>query len=65
MLVRCKILRLFPIILTADDKNFFLNRDNLTLPFQIILSQKQKTFSHFFSPLLKSPFNYEHFQKKR
>ena len=28
------------------------------------LSQKQKTFSEFFSAFLKSSLNFEHFQKK-
>ena len=28
------------------------------------LSRKQKTFSGFFSPFLKSSLNFEHFQKK-
>ena len=28
------------------------------------LSQKQKTFSQFFSKFLKSSLNFEHFQKK-
>ena len=62
--MRCKILRLCPNILTADDKNSLLNRDNLKQQFQIILSQKQKTFSDFFSAVLKSTLNFEHFQKK-
>ena len=29
------------------------------------LSRKQKTFSQFFSPFLKSNLNFEHFQKKK
>ena len=33
-------------------------------PLQIFLSQKQKTFSQFFSPFLKSTLNFEHFQKQ-
>ena len=31
--------------LTANDKYTLLNRDNLTQPIQIHLSQKEKTFS--------------------
>ena len=65
MLVGCKILRLFPNILTADDKNSLLNRDNLKQPFQIILSQKQNIFSELLSEFLKSTLNFGHFQKKR
>ena len=52
LLVLCKILRLFVNTLTADDKYSLLNRDNLTQPIQILLSQKQKTFSQFFSAFL-------------
>ena len=64
MLVLCKILRLFVNTLTDDDKYCLLYRDNLTQPIQILLSQKQKTFSQFFSPFFKSPLNFKHFQKK-
>ena len=65
MLVLCKILRLFVNTLTADDKYSRLNRNNLTQRIQILLSQKQKTFSQFFAPFLKSTLNFEQFQKKR
>ena len=64
MLVLCKILGLFVNTLSEDDKYCLLYRDNLTKPIQILLSQKQKTFSQFFSPFLKSTLNFEHFQKK-
>ena len=60
----CKISRLFPNTLTADGKYSLLYRDNLTQRIQIQLSQKQKTLSEFFSSLLKSSLNFEHFQKK-
>ena len=64
MLVLCKILRLFVKTLTDDDKYSLLYRDNFTQPIQILLSQKQKTFSEFFSPFLKCLLNFEHFHKK-
>ena len=64
MLVICKILRLFVNTLTDDHKYCLLYRDNLTQPIQILVSQKQKTFSLFFSAFLKSTLNFEHFQKK-
>ena len=64
MLVLCKILRLFVNTLTDDGKYSLLYRDNLTQQIQILLSQKRKTFSHFFSGFLKSTLNFEHFQKK-
>ena len=64
LILICKILRLFLDTFTADDKYSLLNRDNLTQPIQILLSQKQKTFSPFLSSFLKSTLNFEHFQKK-
>ena len=63
MLVLWKILKLFLNTLTDDDKYCLLYRDNLTQPIQILLSQKQQTFSQFFSAFLKSSLNFEHFQK--
>ena len=63
MLVLCKILRLFVNTFTDDDKYSLLYRNNLTQPIQILLSQKQKTFSEFFSAFSKSKLNFEHFQK--
>ena len=59
-----KILKLFVNTLTARDKYSLLNRDNLTQQFQILLSQKEETFSHFLSTFLKCFLNFEHFQKK-
>ena len=64
MLVLCKILGLFVNTLTDDDKYFLLYRDNLMQPIQILLSQKQKTFSQFFSAFLKSALNFKHLRKK-
>ena len=42
-------LRLFVNTLTVSDKHFPLNRDNLTQPIQMQLSQKQRTFLDLFS----------------
>ena len=64
MLVLCKISGLFLKTLTDDDKYSLLYGHNLTQPIQILFSQKEKTFSQFFSPFLKSTLNFEHFQKK-
>ena len=64
MLVLCKILGLFLNTLSEDDRYCLLYKDNLLQPIQILLSQKQKTFSQFFSPFLKSTLNFEHFEKK-
>ena len=64
MLVLCKFLRLLVKTLTDDEKYSLLYRENLTQPIQILLSQKRKTFSIFFSEFLKSTLNFAHFQKK-
>ena len=58
------MLRLFVNTLTADGKYSLLNRDKLTQPFEILLSEKEKTFSEFFSSFLRSTLNFEHFQKR-
>ena len=64
MLALCKILSLLVNTLTDDDKYSLLYRDNLTQPIQILLSQKQNIFSHFFSAFSKPTSNFQHFQKK-
>ena len=64
MLVLCKILGLFVSTLTDDEKYSLLYRDNLTQPIQVLLSQKQNTFSQLSSKILKSTLNFAHFQKK-
>ena len=64
LLALCKILGLFVTTLTADDKYSLLNRDNLTQPIQILVPQKQKTFSQFLSAFLKTIWNFKHFQTK-
>ena len=48
----------------ADDKYPFLNREKLTIPIQMQLSQKQKIFSEFFAAFLKLRLNLEHFGRK-
>ena len=60
----CRILRLFIHTLTADDKYSPLSRDDSMQTIQMHLSQKQQTFSGFFSAISKSTLNYEHFQTK-
>ena len=57
-------LMFFVNTLTADDKYFLLNRDNLTTPFRMQISQKRETFPLFFLAFSKSTLNFEHFQKK-
>ena len=50
--------------MAADDKYPVLNRDNLTTPIERQLSQKEKTFSEFKSPFLKSKLDFEYFDLK-
>ena len=64
MLVLCKFLTLLVKTLTDDEKYSLLYRENLTQPIQILLSQKQNSFYHFFSAFLKSTLNFAYFQKK-
>ena len=59
-----KILRLFVNTLTVDDKDYLLNRDNLTEPIQMQLSKKQKTFSEISFAFLNSLLNFKHLPKK-
>ena len=64
MLVLCKFLTLLVKTLTDDDKYSLLYRENLMQAIQILLSEKRKTFSQFFSAFLQCTLNFEHFQKK-
>ena len=64
LLLTCQILGLLVNTLAADEKYPVLNRDNLTIPIQMQLSQKQKTFSEFFAAFLKSRLNFKYFLKK-
>ena len=61
--VICKMLWVFVNTFTADDKYSLLQRDNFTQRIQMQVYHKQKTFSSFFSTLLKSRLNFQHFQK--
>ena len=54
LLLTCQILGLHVNTLAADEKYFVLHRDNLTIPIQMQVSQKQKTFSQVFAAFLKS-----------
>ena len=49
---------------TVGHKHSLLDRDNLTKPIKMQLSQKQKKLSQFFSVFLRSRLNFGHFQKK-
>ena len=54
LLLTCQILGLLVNTLAADEMYPLLKRDNLTIPIQMQLSQKQKPFSAFLASILKS-----------
>ena len=58
------IVRPFVNALTADDKHFLLDRDNLTQPIQMQISLRQKTFSECFFAFVKSVLNFKEIKKK-
>ena len=64
LIVISKVLRLLVNTFTADEKYSLLNRDNLTQPTHMQLSQKQKLFLKFFSAFLKFVFRLEHLEQK-
>ena len=57
-------LRLFFNTLIVNEKYYPLNRDNLTQPIQMQLSQQEKTFFQFFLAFLESILNFKHLRKK-
>ena len=59
-----KIVKLFVNALTSDDKHYLLNKENLTQPSQMQLSEKQKTFSETFLAFSKSMLNFPDILKK-
>ena len=64
LLLTCQILVLLVNTLDVDERYPVLNRDNLTIPIQMILSQKEKTFSQSLAAFLKYKLNFKHFEKK-
>ena len=57
-----KILWLFVNTLTADEKYYVVNGENLTQDIQMALSKNQKYFSEMFSASSKFRLILEHFQ---
>ena len=64
LLLTWQILGLLVKTLAADEKYPVLDKDNLTIPIQMQLSQKQKHFSEFSPSLSKFRLNFKHFEKK-
>ena len=62
LVLTCKILGLRLKTLATDVKYPVLNKERLTTPIQIQLSQKKKNFSQFFALFLLSRWNFENFQ---
>ena len=59
-----KIVRLFVNILVVNDKHYMLNRDDLTKPIQMPLSEKEKKFFQFCLVFLKSILNFKYLPRK-
>ena len=59
-----QILGLVVNTLPVDETYPVLNRDNLTIPIEMELSQKKKIFSQFFAPFLKSTSNFQSLKLK-
>ena len=59
-----EILGVFVKTLTADGMYRVQGCENLQLPIQIHLSEKQKTFYEFFVPFFQSTSNFKHFETK-
>ena len=49
----------------GDEKYLVLQRDNLTIPIQMQLSEKKITFSQFIAAFLKFRLSFEIFEKKK
>ena len=64
LLLICQILGLLVETLAADKKYRVLNRDNLTIPIQMQLSEKGKTFSGLFTAVLQPRLNFKYFETK-
>ena len=63
-LVLGEILGVFVNTLTDDGVYPVQGFENLQLPIQMQLSEKQETFSELFVPFLNSTSNFKHFEKK-
>ena len=61
LLLTYQILGLLVNTYAADEKYPVLTRENLTIPIQMQLSQKQKTFSQFLGAFLKSGINFKYY----
>ena len=64
LLFICQILVLLVNTLAANEKYSVLNRDNLTIPIQMRLLEKERAFSQLLAAFLKSRLNFKYFEEK-
>ena len=64
LFLTCQVLGLLVNTVGANEKNPVFNKENLMIPIQMILSQKQKTFSEFFARFLKPAINFKYLEKQ-
>ena len=62
LLLTCQILGVLLNTLPTNERYPVLNRENLTIPIQMQLSQKQKLCSQFFAAFLKLRLNFKIFE---
>ena len=61
-LLTCQIYGLLVNTFSTDEKYPAFNRNNLTIPIKMQLSQKQINFSEFFAAVLKSGLTFKDFE---
>ena len=64
LLLTFQILGLLVKTLATNEKHPVLNRDNLSIPIQFQLSQKEKPYSQSVAAFLKYRLNFQYFEKK-
>ena len=63
-LIYMKMLGLLVKTLATDEKYLVLDRDNLTIPIQMQLSQKEKSFSPIFASFLGVQLKFKRYEQK-
>ena len=62
LLLTYQIVRVLVNTLATDEEYSVLNRENLRIPIELQLSQKQKNFSEFFASFFISTLTFEDFE---
>ena len=60
LLLTCQILGLLVNTLATEEKHLVLDTENLTIPIQMLLSQKRKSVSQFFAAFLKARLSFKY-----